>query len=168
MNHNLWDNLAIDYDKSVEDNKNPLITQYLFEEIKILTKLCSKIIVDNKKYSIIDMGAGTGRVIFSLDNSLNNKSRFNIGNSFQWNRLKINSGLSISKGVSEVSVGCAVIISNKGGLPETITNGIILKKLSSNEILYPILFRMFISLIKCFGLTFLTLIFPLVIAPTHK
>ena len=30
--------------------------------------------------------------------------------------------------------GCAVIISNKGGLPETITNGIILKKLSSNEI----------------------------------
>ncbi len=30
--------------------------------------------------------------------------------------------------------GCAVIISNRGGLPETITNGIILKKLSSNEI----------------------------------
>ncbi len=79
MNHNLWDNLAIDYDKSVEDNKNPLITQYLFEEIKILTKLCSKIIVDNKKYSIIDMGAGTGRVIFSLDNSLNNKNLEFIG-----------------------------------------------------------------------------------------
>ena len=30
--------------------------------------------------------------------------------------------------------GCAVIISNRGGLPETITNGIILKKLNSNEI----------------------------------
>ena len=30
--------------------------------------------------------------------------------------------------------GCAVIISNKGGLPETITNAIILKKLTSNEI----------------------------------
>ena len=30
--------------------------------------------------------------------------------------------------------GCAVIISNKGGLPETITNGIILKKLTSKEI----------------------------------
>jgi len=27
--------------------------------------------------------------------------------------------------------GCAVIISNRGGLPETITNGIILKKLST-------------------------------------
>tara|TARA_B100000674_G_scaffold19738_1_gene13953 strand:- start:1037 stop:3166 length:2130 start_codon:yes stop_codon:yes gene_type:complete len=30
--------------------------------------------------------------------------------------------------------GCAVIISNKGGLPETITNGVILKKLTVNEI----------------------------------
>ena len=32
------------------------------------------------------------------------------------------------------SRGCAVIVSNKGGLPETITDGIILKSLSSNEI----------------------------------
>ena len=32
------------------------------------------------------------------------------------------------------SRGCAVIISNKGGLPETISDGIILKKLSTNEI----------------------------------
>ncbi len=32
------------------------------------------------------------------------------------------------------SRGCAVIISNKGGLPETITDGIILKKLNSYEI----------------------------------
>ena len=30
--------------------------------------------------------------------------------------------------------GCAVIISNKGGLPETITNGVILKKLTSKQI----------------------------------
>jgi len=30
--------------------------------------------------------------------------------------------------------GCAVIISKKGGLPETITNSIILKKLNSNEL----------------------------------
>ena len=30
--------------------------------------------------------------------------------------------------------GCAVIISNKGGLPETITNGVILKNLTVNEI----------------------------------
>ena len=32
------------------------------------------------------------------------------------------------------SRGCAVIISNRGGLPETITNGIILRKLDSNEL----------------------------------
>ena len=32
------------------------------------------------------------------------------------------------------SKGCAVIISNRGGLPETITNGKILKRLSVNEI----------------------------------
>ena len=32
------------------------------------------------------------------------------------------------------SRGCAVIISNRGGLPETITNGIILEKLTSNNI----------------------------------
>ena len=33
------------------------------------------------------------------------------------------------------SAGCAVIISNRGGLPETITNGLILKNLN-NETLY--------------------------------
>ena len=32
------------------------------------------------------------------------------------------------------SNGCAVIISNKGGLPETITNGVILKNLSINSV----------------------------------
>ena len=32
------------------------------------------------------------------------------------------------------SSGCAVIISNRGGLPETITNGVILKKLDFENI----------------------------------
>ena len=32
------------------------------------------------------------------------------------------------------SRGCATIVSNRGGLPETITNGIILKKLDENEL----------------------------------
>ena len=36
--------------------------------------------------------------------------------------------------------GCAVIISNRGGLPETITNGIILKKLTVNEIYSKVIF----------------------------
>ena len=32
------------------------------------------------------------------------------------------------------SRGCATIISNKGGLPETVTHGIILKKLNVNSV----------------------------------
>ena len=36
--------------------------------------------------------------------------------------------------LESASCGCAVIITNRGGLPETITNGIILNKLSKNEV----------------------------------
>ena len=37
-------------------------------------------------------------------------------------------------GIEASSRGCATIVSNKGGLPETITNGIILKKLDESEL----------------------------------
>ena len=37
-------------------------------------------------------------------------------------------------GLEASSRGCATIVSNRGGLPETITNGIILKKLDENEL----------------------------------
>ncbi len=37
-------------------------------------------------------------------------------------------------GLEASSRGCATIVSNRGGLPETITNGIILKKLNENEL----------------------------------
>ena len=37
-------------------------------------------------------------------------------------------------GLEASSRGCAVIVSNKGGLPETITNGIVLKKLNEQEL----------------------------------
>ena len=36
--------------------------------------------------------------------------------------------------LESASCGCAVIITNRGGLPETITNGIILDKLNKNEV----------------------------------
>jgi hypothetical protein len=36
------------------------------------------------------------------------------------------------------SRGCAVIISNRGGLPETITNGVILRNLNSNSLFFEI------------------------------
>ena len=66
MDHKLRDDLAVDYDKSVEDNQTPIITNYLKREIEILTSICSKITNSAKNYSIIDMGAGTGRVLFPL------------------------------------------------------------------------------------------------------
>ena len=74
MDHKLWDDLAADYDKSVEDNQTPIITNYLNREIEILTSICSNVANYNKNFSIIDMGAGTGRVLFALDKNLKNNS----------------------------------------------------------------------------------------------
>ena len=79
MDHKLWDDLAVDYDKSVEDNQTPIITNYLKREIEILTSICRNITNSAKNYSIIDMGAGTGRVLFALDTNLKNNSLEFIG-----------------------------------------------------------------------------------------
>ena len=43
MNNKSWDDLAADYDKSVEDNQSPLVINYLKEEIEILKNLFLKI-----------------------------------------------------------------------------------------------------------------------------
>jgi len=74
VDHKLWDDLAIDYDKSVEDNQTPTIINYLNREIEILTSICRKITDTSKNCSIIDMGAGTGRVLFALDKNLDKNS----------------------------------------------------------------------------------------------
>ena len=79
MDHKLWDDLATDYDKSVEDNQTQTIIDYLNKEIEILTSICSNITNSVKNYSIIDMGAGTGRVLFALDKNLKNNSLEFIG-----------------------------------------------------------------------------------------
>ena len=79
MDHKLWDDLATDYDKSVEENQTPTIIDYLNKEIEILTSICSNITNSTKNYSIIDMGAGTGRVLFALDKNLKNNSLEFIG-----------------------------------------------------------------------------------------
>ena len=79
MDHKLWDDLATDYDKSVEENQTPTIIDYLNKEIEILTSICSNITNYAKNYSIIDMGAGTGRVLFALDKNLKNNSLEFIG-----------------------------------------------------------------------------------------
>ena len=74
MDNKSWDNLAANYDKSVEDNQSPLIINYLNKEIEILNILCQKHSNTNSNFSIIDMGAGTGRVVFALDKKLHNDS----------------------------------------------------------------------------------------------
>ncbi|MCH9657242.1 class I SAM-dependent methyltransferase [archaeon] len=70
MKDGLWDDMASDYDKSVESNQDPTIVQYLDREMKILLNLCENICQSKKNCSIIDMGAGTGRAIFALDKML--------------------------------------------------------------------------------------------------
>ena len=74
MDHTLWDDMASDYDKSVEDNQDPIIAKYLDREIDLLSDICKTVCKSGKNYSIIDMGTGTGRVIFALDEKLRNDS----------------------------------------------------------------------------------------------
>ena len=74
MDQNLWDDMANAYDESVENNQDPIILGYLQREIEILSNLCSTISKSNKKCSIIDMGSGTGRVIFALDQRIQKDS----------------------------------------------------------------------------------------------
>ena len=61
-----WNDMSSEYDHCVELNPNSVISGYLSEEIKITANLCKKVIKPDKKYTIIDMGSGTGRVLFSL------------------------------------------------------------------------------------------------------
>ena len=74
MKDGLWDDMASDYDKSVESNQDPIIIRYLDREIEILSNLCRNICQSSKNCSIIDMGAGTGRAIFALDKILQKDS----------------------------------------------------------------------------------------------
>ena len=66
MYGNAWDDMSSEYDNCVEKNPNSVITDYINEEIKIIANLCKKIILPDKKFTIIDLGSGTGRVLFSL------------------------------------------------------------------------------------------------------
>ena len=74
MDQDLWDDMANAYDESVENNQDPIIVGYLQREIEVLSSLCSTISKSNEKCSIIDMGSGTGRVIFALDQKIQKKS----------------------------------------------------------------------------------------------
>ena len=66
MDGGAWDDMSSEYDNCVEKNPNSVISYYISEEIKITANLCKKVVKPEKKYTIIDMGSGTGRVLFSL------------------------------------------------------------------------------------------------------
>ena len=64
--------MSSEYDNNVENNSDSGISGYISEEIRIASQLCRKVIKPNAKYSIIDMGSGTGRVLFALQKALGN------------------------------------------------------------------------------------------------
>ena len=66
MDGDAWNDMSSTYDNCVENNPDPIISDFIKEEIKITTNLCRGIIKPGKKYSIIDLGSGTGRILFSL------------------------------------------------------------------------------------------------------
>lgn len=65
-----WDDMSLDYDGSVENNPDYVISNFINQEIKITSEICKKIITSEKKFTIIDLGSGTGRVLFALQKIL--------------------------------------------------------------------------------------------------
>ena len=74
MDKGRWDDISSDYDKSVEENTDPIIIEYLKREMEILVKICKSKMQKNEKLSIIDVGSGTGRVLFALNKILKDDS----------------------------------------------------------------------------------------------
>ena len=67
MDKTSWDDISSRYDRNVEENKDPIIVEYLQREMAIVSSLCKAIKSQNSKInSVIDMGSGTGRVLFAL------------------------------------------------------------------------------------------------------
>lgn len=65
-----WDDMSFEYDGSVENNSDHVISNFIEQEIKITSEICKNIITPEKKFTIIDLGSGTGRVLFALQKIL--------------------------------------------------------------------------------------------------
>jgi ubiquinone/menaquinone biosynthesis C-methylase UbiE len=70
MDSDAWGDMSSEYDNAVEKSLDPIISNYLSEEIRIVSNLCKKIIKSDTKCTVIDMGSGTGRVLFELFSNL--------------------------------------------------------------------------------------------------
>ena len=67
-----WDDMSSEYDGSVENNPDHVISNFIEQEIRITSEICKKIITPEKQFTIIDLGSGTGRVLFALQKILGN------------------------------------------------------------------------------------------------
>ena len=72
MDYDAWNDMSSEYDNNVELNSDPVISGFISEEIRIVSNLCKNLIKPDRKYTIIDMGSGTGRVLFALCSVLGN------------------------------------------------------------------------------------------------
>jgi len=70
-----WDDISSEYDQCVEENRDPVIVNYMQKEMNIVSELCRKVRnKNNTECSVIEMGSGTGRVIYSLNKILKDNS----------------------------------------------------------------------------------------------
>jgi len=69
MDGDAWNGMSSEYDDCVERNDDRVISNFIGEEIRIVADLCERFIEPDRKHTIIDMGSGTGRVLFSLNKS---------------------------------------------------------------------------------------------------
>ena len=72
MYDDAWNDMSSEYDNCVENNPNHVISNFINQEIKIISNLFKKFIKPDKNYTVIDLGSGTGRVLFSLQNIFGN------------------------------------------------------------------------------------------------
>lgn len=76
MNGDAWNDMSSEYDNCVEQSDDPVISSFVGEEIRIVADLCKKFIRPGKKHTVVDMGSGTGRVLFSLSKILGGSVSF--------------------------------------------------------------------------------------------
>jgi hypothetical protein len=55
MDSDAWGDMSSEYDNAVEKSLDPVISNYLSEEIRIVSNLCKKIIKSDTKYTVIDI-----------------------------------------------------------------------------------------------------------------
>ena len=103
MDDTAWNDLSSEYDDNVEGNIDSIISGYISEEIRIICDLCKKVIKPGVKYTIIDMGSGTGRVLFALRSILGTSSISYCGLDMSQSMIKLSKNKQSVLGANDVS-----------------------------------------------------------------